>query len=302
MLAGVEEALPSGESFAVNAGMTAVDTMLAGLIDYAGLYPPASLDMRSAVENFGHYRGRPHRKILGRFIVDLERIDELRAAAGSRPDLELSVILAQPTSAGALAELLDQGLRIRAIEYKAATPRRLEEFTRNLPGRIQAFVEIPFGPIDAGLFHAISDAGACVKLRMGGVVAESFPTSAAVARMLAAISEANLPFKATAGLHHPLRSRHPFTYAHDSPCGWMHGFINLLGATALIHRGAESAEAERALEEHDPHAWTLSPHALAWRGHSWPAELLSDIRKKFVSFGSCSFEEPIHDLEALAWL
>ena len=302
MLAGIEKTVQPREPIEVNAETAAIDATLAELIDYAGLYPPARLDMGSAVRNFRRYRRGAHRRVLGRFIVDLGRITQFHAAAGSDPDMRLSVILAQPALGEALPKLLDQGLRIESVECKASCPREVEQLTRILPTYIAAFVEIPLISIDAGLLHAISDAGACVKMRMGGVVAESFPSSGAVARMLGAISEAKLSFKATAGLHHPLRSRHPFTNAHDSPAGWMHGFINLLCATALIHCGADIAEVEQVLEEQNPEAWKLSPHALAWRAYSWPADDLSRVREKFISFGSCSFEEPIHDLEALAWL
>lgn len=302
MLAGLEEALQPGEPLEVSSGKTAIDVTLAGFIDYAGLYPPASLDMRSAVENYRRYRDGPHRNALGRFIVDRSRIDELRAAAGPHLDLTLSIILAQPALADELPKLLDQGLSIESVECKASSPGDVEQLTRNLPDQIQAFVEIPLQPIDAGLLRAISDAGARVKLRMGGVAAEAFPSSAAVARMLVDLSEENLSFKATAGLHHPLRSRHAFTYAHDSATGLMHGFINLLCAAALIHFGADTAEAERVLDEEDPKAWALTSDALAWRTHSWSADRLSEMRRKFISFGPCSFEEPIRDLEALGWL
>lgn len=302
MLAGLEKALHSRESLQVTSAITAIDAILAGLIDYAGLYPPASLDMRSAVENYRRYRSGQHRNALGRFIVDLGRIDELCAAAGSHLDLKLTIILAQPSLAGELPKLIDRGLPIESVECKAPSPRDLEQLILNLPREIEAYIEIPVEPVQPEMLRAIFNAGGRVKLRMGGVVAESFPSIAAVARMLAALAEAQLSFKATAGLHHPLRLRHPFTYAHDSPAGWMHGFINLLCATALIHSGADLAMAERVLGEHDPKAWTLSPDSLAWGTHSLPAGLLSETRKKFVSYGSCSFEEPIHDLEALGWL
>lgn len=279
-----------------------IDAMLAGLIDYAGLYPPASLDMRFAVDNYRRYRSGEHRDALGRFLVDLGRLDELHTAAGPHFDMKLSVILSQRARADELPALLDRGMPIESIECKAASPCDIEPLLQNLPRGIEAYVEIPIAPVQPEMLRAIVNAGARVKLRMGGVASEAFPFPAVVARMLAAISEAQLSFKATAGLHHPLRSRHPFTYAHDSPAGWMHGFINLLCAAALIHFGADVAEAERVLEEHDPEAWTLSPDALAWRSHSWTAGQLSETRKDFVSFGSCSFEEPIVDLEALGWL
>jgi hypothetical protein len=56
------------------------------------------------------------------------------------------------------------------------------------------------------------------------------------------------------------------------------------------------------LEEPDAGAWTLSQDVLSWRSRRWTSDQLSEARKRFVSFGSCSFEEPIRDLEAMGWL
>jgi hypothetical protein len=121
--------------------------------------------------------------------------------------------------------------------------------------------------------------------------------------MLAALHRHGLTLKATAGLHHPVRSSHRLTYAADSPAGTMHGFVNLACAAALIHFGGEADEAAELLEEEDPRAFRLTGQRIGWRSRCWNAEQLSEARKKFLrSFGSCSFEEPFRDLEELGWL
>jgi len=280
---------------------TAIDALLAGLIDYAGLYPPASLDMRSAVENYRRYRSGTHAYALGRFIVDAARVDGLRAVAGNIDDLKLSVIVSHPAQTHNVSKLIDEGAPIEAVEAKAASPADVEQITRSLPLGVHAFIETPGEP-QSHLLRAISNCGACAKLRMGGVGSEAFPSIAAVARTLESLIRAGLAFKATAGLHHPIRSRHPFTYAQDSPLGMMHGFINLIGGTTLLHFGASAADAQRVLDEQNPKAWNVTPQSLEWRSYRWTTDQLSGIRQKFVSFGSCSFEEPIRDLEALGWL
>jgi hypothetical protein len=283
--------------------VTAIETLLSGLIDYAGLYPPASLDIRAAVDNYRKYRRGKHAFALGRFIVDINKLDDLRVAAGDLRDLSLSIIVPQPALMDPVAKLIDEGLPIAAIEIRAATPGNVEAIARSIPPSVETYVEIPIDGMEPDLLRAISDAGARVKLRMGGVVPEAFPSSAVVARSLASLAQAHVPFKATAGLHHLIRSRHRLTYAQDSPSGTMHGFINLICAAALLHFGAEVAEAGRVLEEQNPEAWSLAPQALAWRSHAWSGDQLSETRKQFfLSFGSCSFEEPIRDLEALKWL
>ena len=55
----------------------ALRTLLAGLIDYAGLFPPASLDMAEAARNYEAYRAGPHSWALGRFIVPSARLNEV---------------------------------------------------------------------------------------------------------------------------------------------------------------------------------------------------------------------------------
>src|SRR3954451_15940437 len=112
MLAGIEETVHARESFEVSEGTTAIDTLLAGLIDYAGLYPPASLDMCAAVGNYRRYRDGNHAFALGRFIVDINKVDELRASAGDLRNLPLSTIVPQPALVDYGARLIDEGLPI----------------------------------------------------------------------------------------------------------------------------------------------------------------------------------------------
>ena len=76
---------PTGKPRVVGFGKAApaIDYLLAGLIDYAGLFPPASLDMRSAVGNYLDYRRGSRAGVLGRFVVSLDRLGEMRSAAGA---------------------------------------------------------------------------------------------------------------------------------------------------------------------------------------------------------------------------
>ncbi len=303
MLAGIEETLHARKSFQVNVGNRAIDALLTGLIDYAGLYPPASLDMRRAVANYLAYRSGRNSQVLGRFIVDIRRIDELRAAAGNHlGNLRLSVIVPPNADGACLAALLDEGLRIESVETKPLDVRSADQAGQNFPAQLERYVELPMEWLNGESFAPVASSGARVKLRMGGVVPELFPSPEAVACTLDALEHHKLAFKATAGLHHPIRSHHRLTYAADSPTGIMHGFVNLLGAAALIHFGGSATVAVQILEEQDPAAWTLSPEALSWRSRRWTFDQLSEARKRFLSFGSCSFEEPMRDLEAMGWL
>src|SRR5688500_6833993 len=70
----------------------ALHALLGDAVDYAGLLPPALLDMAGAVAEYASYLASPDRWALGRFVVPAARLSELAAegeslAAGSRASL-----------------------------------------------------------------------------------------------------------------------------------------------------------------------------------------------------------------------
>ena len=280
-----------------------IETLLAGLIDYAGLYPPAGLDMRTAVRNYLDYRSGKNAFALGRFIVDAARLEEFReAAGGSVSQIPVSVIAASTANPPEIKSIFDSGLTVESFEIKCTEPLTICRISERLPLGTERYFEIPIQLACSGAVDAIASAGARAKLRMGGTVPESFPLSDRVVDWLQLIADRRIAFKATAGLHHPIRSRHRLTYAPDSPCATMHGFINFFCAAAFIHSGNREI-ANAVLEEGDPGAFHISSDAIGWRGHQWATDQVRTIRKEFfTSYGSCSFVEPLQDLEALGWL
>ncbi len=283
--------------------MSAIETLLAGLIDYAGLYPPAGLDMRTAVRNYLEYRSGKHAFALGRFIVDVARLDEMREAASeSFSAIRISAIVPASASAEEIEGILSTSLEIQSVEIKCLEPLSICRISEILPRRLEQYFEIPIRSGCSGAVDALATIGARAKLRMGGLVPEAFPPPDDVVECLRIASDRQVPFKATAGLHHPIRSRHHLTYASDSPIGAMHGFINLFCAAAFLYWG-DTQCARKVLEEEDPGAFRIAPNAIAWRSHQWTTDQVRTIRQQFfTSYGSCSFTEPLQDLEALGWL
>ena len=284
--------------------MTSIETLLAGLFDYAGLYPPASLGLRSAANNYVEYRNSIHAAALGRFIVNLDRLGELRSiAVDSLGELRLSVIATEDADWESLSRQIDAGLRVETVEIKCNQAAAIEQIVRRIPPRLVTYFEVPINASGQAALEAIGAAGARAKIRMGGVIPDAFPSITNVVQMLTALARFRLPFKATAGLHHPVRSLRPLTYQPEGPAGIMHGFMNLCCAAALLYSGGEVDEARRTLSEEDAAAWRVEADALHWRDRSWTTDQLANLRQKFfLSIGSCSFEEPIHDLESLGWL
>ena len=127
--------------------MTAIETLLAGLFDYAGLYPPASLSLRSAANNYLEYRRSKHAGALGRFIVNLDRLDEFRSvAADSSHHFALSVIAAENTDWAALAHGINSGLRIDVWKSNAVNHPQSKRIAQQLPRNMMAYFEVPIRP------------------------------------------------------------------------------------------------------------------------------------------------------------
>ncbi|HYC61940.1 MAG TPA: hypothetical protein VEK79_20485 [Thermoanaerobaculia bacterium] len=259
-------------------------TLLDGLIDYAGLFPPAALSMQDAVRNYARYREQPYAWALGRFVVPAERAHEVPS------DFPLSVLW----SAAAAAAAFESGGRGRRTPYevKAANVDDVERIATDADGRT-VYVEIT----DLTLLDAIARHGLRAKIRTGGLTPDALPPVGNVAEFLRACKAAGVAFKATAGLHHPLRCVKPLTYEADAPTGTMHGFLNVFLAAAMLEHGDD------ILREEDARAFAFDDEAAWWHGHRVTTDELRIMRRDFAtSFGSCSFEEPISDLRALGWI
>jgi hypothetical protein len=304
MLAGAKEALQLRGEGAIEKEMKAIDSLLEGLIDYAGLYPPAGLDMRSAVRNYLNYRQGKQAFVLGRFIVDLSRLVELREIAGpSLREMRLSVIASTTSDWGSLLPLIEDGIPIETVEVKVDKAVDVGRIRGGFPAGAPIYFEASATANYSELFDAISSAGARAKLRLGGIIAEAFPSPQVAASLMAAIAERQIAFKATAGLHHPIRSCHRFTCEPASLSGMMHGFVNLFCAASLLFFDGELKDAQRVLEDEDPTAWSFTKEEIGWCNFKWNSEQVQSVRRSFLtSFGSCSFEEPLRDLETLGWL
>ncbi|HUQ45260.1 MAG TPA: hypothetical protein VM033_01335 [Gemmatimonadaceae bacterium] len=287
--------------------------LVAGLVDYAGLFPPAWLSMPEAVARYAQNLESADAWILGRFIVPAARLDQL-AADAARQVGDTS----GPWRLSALVDgdALDDARRIRAFnaahrgrflvdtaEVKADTPGQIELVTRNLGPELQVYVELPRDPDPRPLLQAVQHAGARAKIRTGGVTPDAFPSAAQLARFLARCAALRIPFKATAGLHHPLRGEYRVTYQPDAPLATMFGFLNVFVAGVLAFSGVAETELVPMLEERKRSSFTFGTDGLRWRHHTISLEQLAQARASFaIAFGSCSFREPVDDLRELALL
>ena len=290
--------------------MSALRTLLAGLVDYAGLFPPADLPMAKAVENYASYKKGPYHWMLGRFILPVSLLTEFKALAGGLAPAagEPWWLSALVNSASLNADISaasdfnerhdDLGAVVDTFEMKAADAETITEAATLIPRGAVLYVEVPLDPDPAPLLDAIAAAKVRAKGRTGGVTNDTIPSSAQVARFLAGCTERGIVFKCTAGLHHPIRARYPLTYAADAPSGVMHGFVNVFLAGAYLLHGMPEQEAVTLLEETALAAFKFDDKGVTWRSHHLAFEQLAAARAYATSFGSCSFDEPLADLKA----
>ncbi|MBV8343509.1 MAG: hypothetical protein JO190_00775 [Candidatus Eremiobacteraeota bacterium] len=283
-----------------------VRAAFAALIDYAGLFPPAQLALPAAQAEYAAARSGPHAWMLGRFILPAAA---LPAWAGI--NAPLSVILDAGTEE--LSRLDAMRERNRAIEAIEVPPKlwaqgetfadAIKSLSRHVDGAragLDVFVEIPRAAHSpqtlAQTMAAVARAGFGAKLRCGGVTSDAFPTVDEVTDFIAAANRAGVRFKATAGLHHPVRHL-------DGATGIsMHGFLNLLAASALAPR-VDTETLRRIVAEEDARAFRFDDASFAWRDERVTADELARMRRvAFVAYGSCSFSEPVADLSALGLL
>jgi hypothetical protein len=227
---------------------------LAELIDHAPTFPPASLPVPEALAEDRRARADEHAWILRRLVWPASLLDEL-----GDEERALSVLLDGDYAGDERAE---------AIETRWDGP---------LFGLIgEVYVELPLGDGIEERVAVLAERGYRAKVRCGGA---TVPTSAELGRFLRACREARVPFKATAGLHHPLVAE------------GRHGFLNVLAACAFEEDAALEGDVR------------LDAGSLRWNGReAGPEELERVRREQLVAVGSCSFFEPVEDLRELGIL
>jgi hypothetical protein len=329
----------------------AMQGFMAGLIDYAGLFPPSQLPIAEAIQSFAKYRQEQDAWMLSRFIIPDTILTELEPFSHlfkDNPPFRFSVTFRGGETYDWFLENLKTTLaRIKKFEQKYGKDVKIEMLEAKLPvfeggshnpetllvffqsiehtiqtsldHSLQLFIEVPwtvefhddFKSTHDDLFDHAATAIQWVnkqtdsdrtkfgfKLRCGGERPLHVPSSDIVASALSHVIRTKIPFKATAGLHHPMRH-----YANDFG-GMMHGFINVFAAGVIgkKHKLSQKQLIDIIGDEIASN-FKLTETNFSWRDLSIRVGDLEQSRHiQFISYGSCSFDEPREDLVELGLL
>lgn len=319
-------------------------TLLDGVIDYAGLFPPASLPLPEAWRTFAEHRQGAQRWLTSAFVCPASKFDalatlaletpeadgpwpvsllagaastrqeaaaswerEARAVAARRGALEpesgerLALVAAEiKLPADALADLsnLEYLLAELIVAFDLAPAARGARVFFELP-RVEPWERTVVEAADA--LDRLPDEqrrAAGLKIRTGGTEPAAFPSPQDVAAFVVICRDYDVTWKATAGLHHPLRHLNA-----GAGCR-MHGFVNLLTAAVLAEAHLlEVDEVEELLADESVGSFAFNDDQLAWHDLTATNSIIHAVRqRRFVSIGSCSIDEPLDDLRGLAWL
>jgi hypothetical protein len=312
-----------------------------GIIDYAGLFPPARLPLNRAVEEYIRHKKGPEAWMLNRFIWPVQKLSELFAYREKiQRDLQsirLTILLRDADTRQDFLENLEKDLKLlKEVTDKTKTETVADVFevplSKNMfntfdEGSVfdllreihqimikfgfeknRLFVELRRNVVQTNELPAFFEGikrfrksirpETGLKVRCGGEVASAFPEPEEVAVYIHSCAIFGIPFKATAGLHHPVR------HFNEPLRTKMHGFINVFGAVLLaFHHQLDPATIREILEEESAGNFSFTDNCFRWRDLEIQTKDIHNLRNSMViGFGSCSFDEPRDDLRTLEYL
>ena len=276
-----------------------VDALFRQIVDYAGMFPPAKLNVAGAEAEYARCRASHERWLVGTFVVAADHLTQLDSATAP-----LSVVVSD-TAPAALDRVWNGAARasFRAVEFRPVAPALIAELAATVPEPIHAFFESPADDDMYRRLDAIAASRAAAKIRTGGLTPDAFPRAEAVEAFLRGCAERGIAAKATAGLHHALTGEYPFTYEPRSASGTMFGFLNISAAAAMVHAGRPPNHVIEVLRASSAAAFVFDDDGMEWRGDRMTIDQLRTMRETlFHSFGSCSLREPVDDLKRLRLL
>ena len=225
---------------------------LTKLIDYAGLFPPANLNLIPALKNYRTYIECEDHWIISQFIIPVNELENISDSEmenfNNKFQLDLSILS---------GNLFDDIEKLKSFKCKYSNKiafsgletriGKIEEFQELISStnftinnenlNLATFFELHYGDDwvenmqiavkTISDFNKNNQSNFGFKLRCGGIKADMFPEPTFVANAIIHCIKYDVPMKFTAGLHHPIR-HHSSEYDTE-----MHGFINMFCASTF---------------------------------------------------------------------
>jgi hypothetical protein len=284
--------------------------LMAGAVDYAGLFPPAQLPLADALAEYRRALAGADAWMLGRFIVPALQLPALADAvvqdAHDGKTWTVSAIVREHMDEDAAAvQAFNQRaaklhVRVDTIECRPSSPPSGRGSSDGIAWLAKTFspaftvhVEVAVGPTAPDDLRVVAQHQLRAKVRTGGLAPEAFPAPASLVAFIESARDAGVPFKATAGLHHAIRGAYPLSDAIGAQSATMHGFVNLMLATAAAGEHLPTTTAAALLTRTDHSALVFEDEIVRWGDVELSIDAIGRMREtQCVSFGACSFREP----------
>lgn len=321
---------------------SAMRALMTDLIDYAGLFPPASLALEPAIRRYAKDRQSADAWMLGKFICPAAKFKDLSACAADlfaqQPPFHFSALgRAGDTRIGfvdnvrrdvadilAFCDFHRDRVRVDAFETRlppdviaAESAREIDRTIRDAEALYDVvqqdcrtmFFEVPLIGVPR---KAVREAILGVDDLSGGWGRRGLKFRCGGVESAQFPSPAELAFAISeaAGLGTPMKFtaglHHPFRHYNDGVKTHMYGFVNVFAAVMLVREVAHpdrERTAEAVLRDENPANFKFTEEGLHWRDVLIPTLAITNVRTRIaLGYGSCSFDEPRDDLRTLRLL
>jgi hypothetical protein len=277
--------------------------LMAGAVDYAGLFPPAQLPLADALAEYRRALAGADAWMLGRFIVPAMQLSVLADAvvrdAHDGRGWTVSAIVREHMDEDAAAvqafnqRAANQHVRVDTIECRPSSSDSITWLAKTFSPAFTVHVEVGVGSTAPDDLRVVARHQLRAKVRTGGLAPDAFPAPASLVAFIESARDVGVPFKATAGLHHAMRGAYPLSDEIGAQSATMHGFVNLMLATATVGERLPTTTAAALLTRTDHSALVFDDERVRWGDVELSIDAIGRMREaQCVSFGACSFREP----------
>jgi len=277
--------------------------LMAGAVDYAGLFPPAQLPLAGALAEYRRALAGADAWMLGRFIVPAVQLSALadavvRDAHDGRGWTVSAIVREHMDEDAAAVQAFNQRaahlhVRVDTIECRPSSSASITWLAKTFSPAFTVHVEVGVGPTAPDDLRVVARHQLRAKVRTGGLAPDAFPAPASLVAFIESARAAGVPFKATAGLHHAMRGAYPLSDEIGAQSATMHGFVNVMLATATVGERLATTTAAALLTRTDRSALVFDDERVRWGDVELSIDAIVRMREaQCVSFGSCSFREP----------